>query len=512
MSLALLNERIGAINDLLTTVNLLVWDSRTMMPAGGAAARGRQIATLTRLARDLICDDEMLRRLEGAEREVAVAGADEMIAPRSARCARRSMRIGVSRPSWWSGAQGCRRPPRRPGSTRGHGVISPRSSRSWRTPWCWRGRRPMRSAGRIIPMMRWPDSMSRAKRWRACARLFGELRPELKRILAAAQARPAAARRAVRRLSGRRTRWRCPRASPRRSATISSAAASIRPSIRSRSRSRARMSASPRASSPTTSRSRCSARCTKRATASMSRMSTRPSRARSSRPTCSASMRSAAPAMGRMNRNRACSRITSAAALPSGAVTIPIWWRHFRPLRRCPLRRSSSPPSRRCRAGLIRTDADEVTYDFHVMMRVEIEAALLDGTLAARDLPARLARAHARQSRPRCAERREGCLQDAHWAAGLVGSFCTYTIGNIMAAQLFEAACGASSQIRAALEEGDVGPLSSWLREAVWRHGRRFHRNDLLTQATGSKLNLTPYLRHLSQRYLDPAHRHGLQL
>jgi carboxypeptidase Taq len=98
---------------------------------------------------------------------------------------------------------------------------------------------------------------------------------------------------------------------------------------------------------------------------------------------------------------------------------------------------------------------------------------------------------------------REGCLQDAHWAAGLVGSFCAYTIGNIMAAQLFEAACGSSRQIRAALEEGDVGPLSSWLREAVWRHGRRFHRNDLLTRATGSALKLTPYLRHLGQRYSE---------
>lgn len=66
------------INDLLTTVNLLVWDSRTMMPAGAAAARGRQIATLTRLARDLACDDDMMRRLDAAERAVAVAGATEV--------------------------------------------------------------------------------------------------------------------------------------------------------------------------------------------------------------------------------------------------------------------------------------------------------------------------------------------------------------------------------------------------------------------------------------------------
>src|SRR4029453_12463985 len=78
MSLEPLKERIGAINDLLTTVNLLVWDSRTMMPSGAAAARGRQVATLTRLARDFACDDDMMRRLEAAERAVAVAGADEL--------------------------------------------------------------------------------------------------------------------------------------------------------------------------------------------------------------------------------------------------------------------------------------------------------------------------------------------------------------------------------------------------------------------------------------------------
>src|SRR5262249_19662985 len=71
MSLEPLRERVGAINDLLTTVNLLVWDSRTMMPSGAVSVRGRQIATLTRLARDLACDDDMMRRLEAAEREVA---------------------------------------------------------------------------------------------------------------------------------------------------------------------------------------------------------------------------------------------------------------------------------------------------------------------------------------------------------------------------------------------------------------------------------------------------------
>ena len=152
--------------------------------------------------------------------------------------------------------------------------------------------------------------------------------------------------------------------------------------------------------------------------------------------------------------------------------------------------------------GLIRTDADEVTYDFHVMMRVEIEAALLDGSIAARDLPA-VWREHLRANLGLAVPSdREGCLQDAHWSAGLVGSFCTYTVGNIMAAQLFEAACGTSPGVRAALDGGDVGPLSSWLRENVWRHGRRFGRDELLRRATGGTLDLAPYIRHLNQRYV----------
>ena len=126
----------------------------------------------------------------------------------------------------------------------------------------------------------------------------------------------------------------------------------------------------------------------------------------------------------------------------------------------------------------------------------------MTGSLAARDLP-EIWREHMCTNLDlEVPSDREGCLQDAHWAAGLVGSFCTYTIGNIMAAQLFETACGASSQVRAGLADGDVGPLSSWLREAVWQHGRRYRRDELLERATGRSLDLAPYIRHLSGRYL----------
>ncbi len=73
-----------------------------------------------------------------------------------------------------------------------------------------------------------------------------------------------------------------------------------------------------------------------------------------------------------------------------------------------------------------------------------------------------------------------------------------------MAAQLFDAACRGSPQIVSALEKGDVGPLSAWLKDRVWRHGRRYGRDELLVNATGRKLDPAPYLRHLSDRYSRP--------
>ena len=88
-----------------------------------------------------------------------------------------------------------------------------------------------------------------------------------------------------------------------------------------------------------------------------------------------------------------------------------------------------------------------------------------------------------------------------HWAAGHIGTFCTYTIGNIMAAQLFETARAQAPDVAPALARGDIAPLADWLRENVWRHGRRYARDEILTRATGRKLDPAPYLRHLAARY-----------
>ncbi|HSE75093.1 MAG TPA: carboxypeptidase M32, partial [Dongiaceae bacterium] len=161
----------------------------------------------------------------------------------------------------------------------------------------------------------------------------------------------------------------------------------------------------------------------------------------------------------------------------------------------------------RVEPGLIRTDADEVTYDFHVMVRVEIEAALIAGDLAAREVPEIWRQRMREYLDLDVPDDRDGCLQDVHWSAGLVGSFCTYTVGNIMAAQLFEAACRQPG-VGSALERADVAPLSDWLRDKVWRHGRRYRRDEILAAATGRPLDPAPYLRHLARRYgSGDAHR-----
>jgi carboxypeptidase Taq len=96
---------------------------------------------------------------------------------------------------------------------------------------------------------------------------------------------------------------------------------------------------------------------------------------------------------------------------------------------------------------------------------------------------------------------REGCLQDIHWSSGMIGSFPTYTIGNVMAAQLFEAARGQARDLDASLATGDYSVLRNWLTDNVCRHGRRFGRQEILQKATGRPLTAGPYLAYLARKH-----------
>lgn len=158
----------------------------------------------------------------------------------------------------------------------------------------------------------------------------------------------------------------------------------------------------------------------------------------------------------------------------------------------------------RVRPSLIRVEADELTYDFHIILRSELEPALIDGTLAVDDLPAAWAEGMTRLLGVAVPDDTRGVLQDVHWSSGMIGSFPTYTIGNVMAAQFF-AAAEADPAVAAGLEAGDYAPLRRWLGRAVHCHGRSRTPEELLAGATGRTLDPGPYLACLREKFASLA-------
>ncbi len=152
--------------------------------------------------------------------------------------------------------------------------------------------------------------------------------------------------------------------------------------------------------------------------------------------------------------------------------------------------------------SLIRTDADEVTYNLHIMLRFDLELKLLEGRLRVKDLPEAWHAAMQSDLGVTPPDDRDGCLQDVHWYAGsLGGGFQSYTIGNILSAQFFAAATRAQPDIPHQIEQGEFGLLHSWLRDQIYRHGRKFKPSDLVERATGTPMSMAPYLAYLRGKY-----------
>jgi carboxypeptidase Taq len=150
--------------------------------------------------------------------------------------------------------------------------------------------------------------------------------------------------------------------------------------------------------------------------------------------------------------------------------------------------------------SLIRVEADEATYDLHVMVRFELETALLAGDLQAADLPAAWNQRYREYLGIEVPDDRRGCLQDVHWSCGLFGYFPTYTLGNLYAAQFMQKARRDLGDLDALLGRGEFAPLRLWLREHVHRHGRRFDPAELCRRATGSELSTAPFLEYLERK------------
>jgi carboxypeptidase Taq len=153
--------------------------------------------------------------------------------------------------------------------------------------------------------------------------------------------------------------------------------------------------------------------------------------------------------------------------------------------------------------SLIRVEADETTYNLHIVLRFELELALMEGKLAVDDLPHAWNEGMHRLLGVDVPDDAAGVLQDVHWGAGLIGYFPTYTLGNLQAAQLWETMRASIPELDAQLERGDFVPLRTWLREQVHIHGRKLPPPELLARVTGQRLAVEPFLRYLRGKLVD---------
>ncbi len=503
MSLEALRREIGAINDLLCAASVLVWDSRTGMPPGGVEARGRQIATLTEAARDRLLAAPTRRALDGAEAAVAGLPAD---APQAREVA--AVREAIDHHA------------RIPGDLiRRKAELRPRANAAWAAA----------RAGDDFALFA-PDLAATVELQRALAdaigyadhpydalialyepgettagvrRLFEALRPALREVGEVAEARPAP-----------RTDFLArpfPAEGQRGFAERIAGAFGF-----DLSRGRIDFTLHPFEVSFT----RHDVRLTMRRAETFDP------------PALFGAFHEIGHGLYEQNVDEAYTRTALATDLKGlyavGGTSFgahesqsrlwenhvgrarPFWEAHYGSLR------GAFAPSLddvtidgfhaailRARRGAIRTDADEPSYDLHVMLRVEIEADLIGGRLAVRDVPEAWRAAMERDLGVTPRGDADGCLQDIHWSSGMFGSFCTYTIGNVMAAQLFEAAC-AQAEVASGLERAEYAALGAWLRDRVWRHGRALGRDEVLARATGRGLDPAPYLRHLRRRYAGP--------
>lgn len=184
------------------------------------------------------------------------------------------------------------------------------------------------------------------------------------------------------------------------------------------------------------------------------------------------------------------------------------FWEHWhgRACEHFPTLRKISPEQitrgvNRVTPSFIRVEADQVTYDLHILLRFEIELKLIEGEVAPRDVPALWNEEFRKMFGLKVPDDRRGCLQDIHWSMGSFGYFPTYTLGNLNAAQLLRAATNDLPGLRAGLARGDYAPLLNWLREKVHRHGQRHLPPELMQLATGEATAARHHLEHLQTKF-----------
>jgi carboxypeptidase Taq len=148
----------------------------------------------------------------------------------------------------------------------------------------------------------------------------------------------------------------------------------------------------------------------------------------------------------------------------------------------------------------IRVESDETTYNLHIMLRFDIERALLRGDMTVADVPEVWNERMKTDLGLTVVDDATGCLQDIHWALGAIGYFPTYTLGNLYAAQFWTAAGRDLPSLELHIARGEFEPLLGWLRVNIHRHGHRFSAEELCQQITGSPMSTEPLIEYLRKK------------
>ncbi|HYF30313.1 MAG TPA: carboxypeptidase M32 [Chitinophagaceae bacterium] len=151
--------------------------------------------------------------------------------------------------------------------------------------------------------------------------------------------------------------------------------------------------------------------------------------------------------------------------------------------------------------SLIRTEADEVTYHFHVMIRYELEKRLLEGSIRVADIPAYWNEQYEQYLGVKSPDDRNGCLQDVHWSHGSFGYFPTYSLGSFYAAQFFDQATRDIPSLQTEIENGTYQSLVNWLRQKIHVHGRYYTSEELCAQVCRQPLDITHFMQYLLDKY-----------
>lgn len=499
MSRAKFLELSGRINDLLNAASILAWDSRTMMPASGAETRGQQIATLTVAARDLLCSDAMRHALDAAEAEVAnTPGTAEAAMVEQVRAAQtyhdripvalvqqRNL-LAVTAHEVWAGAT----------REKDFAIFAPALTEMVEVCRAWADAAGYEKHPYDALLTTYEQGNTVAGLDQLLGRLRDHVVPLAREVHAAPQPDDSF-------LFGS--------FDPARQRQVASALAqqigydlsrgridtALHPFEISFTREDVRLTTwvSPK------SLSKAIFTTLHEAGHGIYEQNIDPAFTRTPLATDLILLYAVGGVSFGMHESQ--SRLWENHVGRSRAF----WARHYGTLRDAfPDQLGSVSVEQFWRAinrsapGTHRTHADELTYDLHVIFRTEIERDLIAGTLPVaevRDAWNDATKAALGVSVPDDAE---GVLQDVHWATGQFGTFCNYTVGNVVAAQLFETAAN-ESDVAAGLAQADYTPLRGWLREHVMRHGRRHIRDELLTKATGRPIDPAPYLAHLTRRF-----------